>query len=74
MRWYNYAEALAAARGKTLLRISIDEMAVCLHPGSGRGTGVTWVCYDVLYCIIGLPNWQRDSCAYVRFNPLPKRK
>ena len=28
---------LATARGKALLRINIDETAVCLHPGSGKG-------------------------------------
>ena len=36
-QWYNYTDALAAARGKTLLRINIDETSVCLHPGGGRG-------------------------------------
>lgn len=36
-QWYNHAEALALARGKTLLRINIDETSVCLHPGCGRG-------------------------------------
>jgi hypothetical protein len=36
-QWYSSAEALAAARGKTLLRINIDETAVCLHPGNGKG-------------------------------------
>jgi len=36
-QWYNHAEALATARGKTLIRINIDETSVCLHPGCGRG-------------------------------------
>ena len=36
-QWFNYAETLAASRGKTLLRINIDETSVCLHPGVGKG-------------------------------------
>ena len=34
---YNYAEALAAARGRRVVRVNVDETAVCLFPGAGRG-------------------------------------
>ena len=34
---FNYAENLATMRGRTLLRVNLDETAVCLHPGQGKG-------------------------------------
>ena len=36
-QFFNYAEAEAGRRGRTLLRINLDETAVCLYPGRGRG-------------------------------------
>ena len=34
---FNYAEDVATARGRTLLRVHLDETMVCLYPGRGRG-------------------------------------
>jgi hypothetical protein len=58
-QWYNHAEVLAAARGKTLLRINVDETAVCLHPGSGKGA--VFVTKRWLRCGGGqhVPKWKR---------------
>lgn len=36
-RQSNHAEARAASRGCTLLRVNLDETAVCLFPGRGKG-------------------------------------
>ena len=34
---YNYVEQLAASRGQVLLKLNLDETAICAHPGSGKG-------------------------------------
>ena len=34
---YNHAEQRAAAQGRWILRVNLDETAVCLFPGGGKG-------------------------------------
>lgn len=34
---FNYAEWLAECKGRWLLKLNLDETAVCLHPGAGKG-------------------------------------
>ena len=34
---FNFAEQEATRRGRRLLRVNLDETAVCLHPGRGKG-------------------------------------
>ena len=34
---FNYAEWLAECKGRVLLRINLDESALCLYPGVGKG-------------------------------------
>lgn len=36
-RQTNYAETLAASRGRALVRVNLDETAVCLFPGRAKG-------------------------------------
>lgn len=36
-QWYNHAEQLAAARGRSILRVNLDETAICLFPGQAKG-------------------------------------
>lgn len=35
---FNYAEWLAESSGRTLFRMNLDETAICLYPGDGKGT------------------------------------
>ena len=58
-RQTNYAETLAASRGRTLVRLNLDETAVCLFPGRGKGA-VFLTRADVSQC--GgqkVPRWKR---------------
>ena len=34
---FNYAEWLAQCKGRVLFRMNLDESAICMHPGAGRG-------------------------------------
>jgi len=58
----NYAEATAAAHGRRLLRLNLDETSVCLHPGRRRGA--IFLTKSSLRTIRGqrVPKWKRRCC------------
>jgi len=61
-QWFNYAEALAAERGRSILRVNLDETSVCLFPG--RSKGAVFVSPKRLREGGGqqVPKWKRRCC------------
>jgi hypothetical protein len=61
-QWYNFAESVAAARGRRILRVNLDETAVKLYPGRSRGS--LFVSQKRLRDGGGqrLPKWKQRCC------------
>lgn len=61
-QWFNHAEHLAASKGLTILRVNLDETAVCLFPGSTSGAIFVSPKRMREECVQKVAKWKRRCC------------
>jgi len=61
-QWFNHAEQLATAKGRSILRVNLDETSVCLFPGSTAGSVFVSLKRSREGCVQTVAKWKRRCC------------